>query len=186
MDDYKIVKKELAYRGVILDFYQNDIQFPNGNVATWDILYHKGAASIVAVKENGKIIMVRQYRGAINETLLEIPAGCLNAGEDMSACAARELEEETGYRPRSVAHLLDYLSAPAYTSERVGIYYSEDLELSKQNLDENEFVEIEEYSVEELISMIEQGEILDGKTIAAIYAYDNLKRSRHVLKNADI
>ncbi len=170
----KLLEKKLAFRGVILDFYQNIIQFPHGNTATWDILYHQGAAAMVAVKENGNIIMVRQYRGAIDDMVLEIPAGCLNsADEDMAVCAARELEEETGYCPKEVNHLIDYLSAPAYTSEKVGIFYSEHLTLSQQNLDDNEFVQIEEYPLGELISMIENGEITDGKTIAAIFAYQN-------------
>ncbi len=171
----KLLKKKLAFQGVILDFYQNEIQFPHGNTATWDILYHRGAAAMVAVKENGNIIMVRQYRGAIDNMVLEIPAGCLNSkDEDMAVCAARELEEETGFHPNEVTHLIDYLPAPAYTSEKVGIYYSEDLELSKQKLDENEFVQIEEYTLEELISMIEKGKITDGKTVAAIFAYQNI------------
>lgn len=173
---YKVLKKELAFRGVILDFYQNDIQFPNGNVATWDVLYHTGAAAILAVKSDGKIVMVRQYRGAIDGMLLEIPAGCLDsADEDMATCAARELEEETGYRPKSIHHLIDYLSAPAYTSEKVGIFYTEELILSKQKLDENEFVCLEEYTLEELLDMIGRGEIVDGKTVAAIYAYSHIK-----------
>ncbi|MDR1700837.1 MAG: NUDIX hydrolase [Lachnoclostridium sp.] len=172
----KLIKRELAFHGVILDLYQNYIQFPNGNTSTWDILHHKGAAAMVGVKKNGKIIMVRQYRGAIDNVILEIPAGCLHSKEEnMEVCAAREFEEETGYRPEDVRHLVDYLPAPAYSSEKVGIYYSENLTLSKQSLDENEYLQLEEYTLNELTDMIKKGDIVDGKSIAAIYAYQNIK-----------
>ena len=128
MDEYKILNEKQVFEGTILKFFQHDVQIPNGKVAKWDAIHHGGAAAVLAVKENGKIIFERQFRGAIGETILEIPAGCKDSpGEDMKVCAARELEEETGYKPRTLYHLLDYLSAPAYTTERIGIYYTEDL-----------------------------------------------------------
>lgn len=176
MQEFKILKEELVFQGTILDFYCHDVQLANGNVAKWDAIHHNGAAAMIAVKDNGKIIFERQFRGAIGRTILEIPAGCKDSPEeDMAVCAARELEEETGYKPLSVHHLFDYLSAPAYTTECVGIYYSEELVPGKQNWDEDEYIQMEEYTVEEAISLIENGVITDGKTIAAIYAYKNLK-----------
>ena len=139
---------------------------PNGNTAYWDVLEHKGASAIIPVDEDGKIILVRQYRGAIDDLLLEIPAGGRDSlEEDFLVCAARELEEEIGYRSDEIHHLVDYHSAAAYTSEKIAIYYT----------DENEFVQIERYSLEELNAMIFGGRITDGKTIAGIMAYQMLK-----------
>ena len=176
MEKFKFLGKKLEHSGRILDFYTYDLQVPNGNIAHWDVLEHKGAAAIIPVDEEGKIILVRQYRGAIDDLLLEIPAGGRDSmEEDFAVCAARELEEEIAYRSDTICHLVDYHSAAAYTSEKIAIYYTESLIPSKQHLDENEFVQIERYTLEELVSMIARGEITDGKTIAGIMAYKVLK-----------
>ncbi len=122
--------------------------------------------------EEGKIILVRQYRGAIDDFLLEIPAGGRDSlDEDFKLCAVRELEEEIGYLSEQIHHLVDYHSAAAYTSEKIAIFYTEKLIPSHQHLDENEFVQIERYTLDEVVSMIADGTITDGKTIAAIMAY---------------
>lgn len=177
MEKFKILNKTLQHKGRIVDFYSYEMLVPNGNHTNWDVIEHKGAAAILPVDEDGKVILVRQYRGAIDDLLLEIPAGGRDsASEDFKVCAARELEEEIGYRSDEIHHLIDYHPAAAYTSEKIGIYYTEKLIPSHQNLDENEFVQIERYTLEELNTMIFSGEITDGKTIAAIMAYQNLKK----------
>lgn len=176
LEKFKILGKKKEYAGHIVDFYSYDMQVPNGNRVTWDIIEHKGAAAILPVDDDGKIILVRQYRGAIDDLLLEIPAGGRDsAEEDFKVCAARELEEEIGYRSGQIHHLIDYHSAAAYTSEKIGIYYTEELIPSEQHLDENEFVQIERYTLNELVDMIFAGEITDGKTIAAVMTYKALK-----------
>ena len=177
MEKFKILEKKLEHHGKIVDFYSYQMEVPNGNHTKWDVIEHKGAAAIVPVDEDGRIILVRQYRGAIDDWLLEIPAGGRDsADEDFAVCAARELEEEIGYRSDEIHHLVDYHSAAAYTSEKIGIYYTEKLIPSRQHLDENEFVQIEKYTLEELTEMIFDGRITDGKTIAAIMAYRVLKK----------
>lgn len=176
MDKFKFLSKKLEHSGHILDFYTYDLEVPNGNIAHWDVLEHKGAAAIIPVDEDGKIILVRQYRGAIDDLLLEIPAGGRDSvDEDFALCAARELEEEIGYRAEEICHLVDYHPAAAYTSERIAIYYAENLIPSRQHLDENEFVQIERYTLDELVTMIADGDITDGKTIAGIMAYKVLR-----------
>ena len=188
MEKFQIMGKKLEHHGHILDFYTYELKVPNGNTAYWDVLEHKGASAIIPVvetdttqavlqvDEDGKIILVRQSRGAIDDLLLEIPAGGRDSlEEDFLVCAARELEEEIGYRSDEIHHLVDYHSAAAYTSEKIAIYYTEKLIPSKQHLDENEFVQIERYSLEELNAMIFGGRITDGKTIAGIMAYQMLK-----------
>ena len=98
MEEYKRLKRELVAKGAIIDYYQDTMQIPNGNVAKWDLIDHKGAAAVVAVGEDGKLLMVRQYRNALERETLEIPAGGLNGREEPTETAAmRELEEETGY-----------------------------------------------------------------------------------------
>lgn len=175
MNRFKIIKKELSHKGAILDFYTTYVEVPNGNVAKWDCLEHKGAAAIVAVKPNGKLIIEKQYRGAIDEYLYEIPAGGRDSkDEPFEVCAARELEEETGFRTTKLTHLLDYYSAPAYSSEKIVIYYTDELIPSKKHWDADEYIEIMEFSIDELLTMIQTGKITDGKTIAAILAYARL------------
>lgn len=181
MKKFKILNEKLSFSGVVLDFFTRRVELPNGNEADWDLVKHKGAASVIPVKEDGTIIMVSQYRGGSDSIMLEIPAGAKNSiDEDAKECALRELEEETGYRtePEDMHHLIDYHSAPAYTSELVSIFYTEKLIPSKQNLDENEFVELSCHTLDELIAMIEEGAITDGKTIAALFAYKNIMDKR--------
>ena len=179
LDKFEIVGKKLEHRGGIVDFYTMDVKVPNGNVAHWDYIEHKGAAAVVPVDEDGRILMVRQYRGAIDDTMLEIPAGGRDSvEEDFKVCAMRELEEETGYRSEDIYHLIDVNTAAAYTSELIAVYYAENMILSRQHLDENEYVNIERYSIEEIEEMIYSGKITDAKTIAGVLAYKNLKKKQ--------
>ncbi|MFV0343274.1 MAG: NUDIX hydrolase [Anaerocolumna sp.] len=173
-NEYKRLKRVPVHKGHIIDVYTDTMKLPSGNTADWDFISHKGAAAIVPVLD-GKIIMVKQYRNAVEQYTLEIPAGGLNPGEDMRTCAARELEEETGYRSDQIEHLFDLYTTVAFCNEKIGIYYSEDLTPSKQALDEDEFVSVEAYTLEELTEFIFQGKIVDAKTIAAILAYRTKK-----------
>lgn len=171
MEGYKKIRQELAYKGHIIDVYKDILQLPNGNEVEWDFVKHKGASAVVAVDENGKILMVRQYRNAIDRMSLEIPAGGINEGEDPKKAAIRELEEETGYRAEKVENLVDVVTAIGFSNETVYTYLARGLKSSKQNLDEDEFIEIERYTVDELIEMIVQGKIKDAKTISGVLTY---------------
>ena len=171
MEEYSRVNRELKHKVAIVEFYSDTMKLPNGKQAEWDYIKHKGAAAIVPVDQDGKILMVRQYRNAIERYTLEIPAGGKNIDEDMETCAIRELEEETGYRAGKVEHLIDLYTTVAFCDEKIGIYYTTELIPSKQNLDEDEFVSIERYSLDELVEMIFKGQIEDAKTIAAIMSY---------------
>ena len=171
MNEYKRIKRTPIYNGHIIDVYNDTMLLPDGRTAEWDYIGHKGAAAIVPVDKDGKIIMVRQYRNAIEKNTLEIPAGGLNPGEDMKTCATRELEEETGFRSEKVEHLIDLYTSVAFCNEKIGIYYTNDLIPSKQNLDDDEYVTIERYTLEELVRFIFEGVIEDAKTISAILAY---------------
>jgi ADP-ribose pyrophosphatase len=171
MDHYKRIKRELVSKGSVIDYYKDTIEINGERQAIFDFIDHKGAAAMVPIDSDGKILMVRQSRIAIDQDTLEIPAGGLNAGEDYKSCAIRECEEETGYKAGEAHHLIDIYTTVAFSNERIGIYYTKDLTPSKQNLDEDEYVSVERYTVEELTKMIFEGKIVDAKTIAAILAY---------------
>lgn len=171
-EEFKRLHRELIYKGSIIDYYKDTIQVPNGNVVKWDYIDHKGAAAVVAVREDGKLLMVRQYRNALERDTLEIPAGGLNGIQEPTyTAAARELEEETGYRCDSLELLVSIRTTVAFCNEKIDIYLAKDLIPSVQHLDEDEFINVEAYSVEELKSMIYSGQIEDSKTISGILAY---------------
>ncbi len=171
-EEFKRLDRELVYHGAIVDFYKDTVQVPNGNVVEWDFIGHKGAAAVVPVRKDGKLLMVRQYRNALDRYTLEIPAGGLNgASEPTLDAAARELEEETGYRSHELELLLTIRTTVAFCNEKIDIYVAKNLVKGEQHLDEDEFINVEAYSVEELSDMILSGKIEDAKTVAAIMAY---------------
>lgn len=167
------VKRIRMYHGAIVDVYRDYMQFSNGNTEEWDYIHHRGAAAVVPVTDDGRIIMVRQYRNALERFTLEIPAGALDDPEEPGInCSARELEEETGYRSENLEWLITLRTTVAFCNERIEVYVAKNLVPSKQHLDPNEFVNVELHTVEELKQMIFDGEIEDSKTVASILAYD--------------
>ncbi len=172
MEEYKRIKRELVARGAIIDYYQDTMRIPNGNTAKWDLIDHKGAAAVVAVREDGKILMVRQYRNALERETLEIPAGGLNGREEPTeAAAVRELEEETGYTCDHVELLNSIYTTVAFCNEKIDIYLARELRKGTQHLDEDEFLRVEAYSLEELKQKIFEYKIQDSKTICGILSY---------------
>ena len=170
-EEVKRIKRELKYRGTILDMYCDHVEV-NGHIAKWDYLQHKGAAAVIPVTKEGKILMVRQYRNALDRYTLDIPAGALDKQEEPGKeCAARELEEETGFRSENLEWLITLRTAVAFCNERVEVYVAKNLILSKQNLDEDESIDVEAYTMEELKEKIFSGEIEDSKTIASLMSY---------------
>lgn len=172
MEKLERLNRELVYKGAIIDLYRDTVKDPDGRISYYDFIGHKGAAAVVPVTKDGKIIMVRQYRNALDRFTLEIPAGGLNGkDEPTDVCAARELEEETGYKSDNLSLLISVRTTIAFCNEKIDIYVAKDLQPSKQNLDEGEYVEIEEYTIDELVDMVYQGIIQDSKTVSAILAY---------------
>lgn len=172
MEEIKRLSRDLVAHGAIIDYYQDTMQIPNGNVVKWDFIKHKGAAAVVPVDDQGRLIMVRQYRNALERYTLEIPAGGLQTpGEPTMDAALRELEEETGYRAGHIEMLISIYTTVAFCNEKIDIYVATGLIPGKQHLDEDEYVQVEAFTVEELIKKIFAGEIQDSKTVAAIMAY---------------
>ena len=171
MGEFRRIKRELAYQGTIMKIYKDYVEV-NGKAAVWDFFYHNGGAAVVPVTKEGKILMVRQYRNAIDRFTLEIPAGAFDTtNESGESCVARELEEETGYKAGKVEYLITTRSMVAFCNEKVEIFVATDLIPSEQNLDDEESIELEEYTIEELKEKIYAGEIQDSKTVAGLLAY---------------
>ena len=172
MEDFKRLSRDLVQKGAIIDYYQDTVQVPNGNILKWDFIKHNGAAAVVPVDEEGKLIMVRQYRNALDRYTLEIPAGGLNGPDEPTKDAAeRELAEETGFRAEKLELLITLRTTVAFCNEKIDIYVATGLTPGHQNLDEDEFVSVKAYTVDELLAKIYSGEIEDSKTMAAILAY---------------
>lgn len=173
-EEIKRVKRELMYEGTILNVYKDHMQFENGNTAEWDFIHHDGAAAVVPIMEDGRILMVTQYRNALERDTLEIPAGKLDdPNESGLVCASRELEEETGYRSENLEWILTLRTTVAFCDERIEVYVAKDLIPSRQNLDEDEYVDVKAYTLEELKEKIFDGTIQDSKTVAALLAYES-------------
>lgn len=170
-EEFRRLKRELVAKGHIIDYYHDTMQIPNGNIAVWDFIDHKGAAAVVPVREDGRILMVRQYRNALERETLEIPAGGLNPGEPTDVAALRELEEETGYHCDRAEFLISVRTTVAFCNEKIDIYVARELVPTRQHLDEDEFINVEAYTVEELKDMIYRGSLQDSKTVGAILAY---------------
>jgi ADP-ribose pyrophosphatase len=140
-----------------------------GATGTREVVEHRGAAAIVPILDKNHIILVKQYRYAITSGLLEIPAGTLEQNESPDHCAARELEEETGYRSNELTKIMDFYVAPGYSTERIHVFLARDLVHTKMKTEEDEDISIESMPLENAIEKIRSSEIKDAKTICALY-----------------
>lgn len=167
--------RTLASAGAVLEFYRDTMILPDGKEETWDYVHHKkgGGACTVPVLPDGRVLLIRQFRPAIDRVALELPAGARDAsGEDPAVTAARELEEETGYRPGKMTKLAHILTAVAWCNESTDIYLAQDLtRVHGQELDEAEEIELCPMTLEYLCEKVFAGEIQDAKTVAGIMAY---------------
>lgn len=180
IEEMKRLKRELMYQGAILDIYKDTMQFANGTTEEWDFVSHrKGAAAVLPVLPDGRVILVRQYRNALERETLELPAGCRDSlDEDTKLTAARELEEETGYHSDQISFLLSLRTTVAFCDEFVDVYLAENLVPGEQHLDDAESIDVEIYSLDEVCEMIYAGKMQDSKTVAAILAYSNKVNKR--------
>lgn len=169
--------RQLKYQGNILKIYEDTV-LANGHEAHWDYIHHDGAAAVLPVADDGRILMVRQYRNALDRYTLEIPAGKLDEPEEPKIqCGYRELEEETGFRAERLEYLMSLNTTVAFCDEAIDIFVARHLIPSCQHLDEDEVIDVEPWELADLEEMIYTGRLTDGKTIAAIMAYARKYRS---------
>ena len=168
---YEVIKSDLKYTGKIFNVYSDRLSMPDGSEAVREYVLRGGAAAIVAEDPEGKILFVRQYRHPIRKMTLELPAGTLESCEEPELCALRELEEETGWKAKSLRHLTAIYTSVGICSELLNIYLAEGLEPGVQCLDADEFIELARYSLEDALEMICSGELTDAKTVTGLLMY---------------
>lgn len=171
----RTIKSEKVYSGKILSVKLSTVELPDQKYSKREIVLHDNAVAVVAIHDN-KILLVKQYRISVDKIIYEVPAGMIEHDENPKDAALRELEEETGYRAKNIEYLTEFYSTPGFCTEKLSIFYAKDLEFVGQNLDEGENLEVVEMPLEEAMSMIESGEIMDGKTISSILFYDKFSR----------
>lgn len=172
MKNFERLDRKEIYKGAIINVYKDTLRLPDGKIAVYDYIDHKGAAGVLPICDDGKILMVKQYRNALDRVTLEIPAGGLDTRQEpFIDCARRELEEETGYRSDQLEFLISIRTTVAFCNERIDIFTAKNLKPSHQNLDDDEYIDIDAYGVDELCDRIFSGHIQDSKTIAAIMSY---------------
>lgn len=158
------------YTGKVITLNVDTVQLPNGVTVDLETIRHPGASAVVPIKEDGTVVLIRQFRHAAGGFIYEIPAGKLSPGEDPLHCAARELEEEVGYRASSFELLSSIFTAPGFADEVIHVYRATGLAKGRQHLDRDEVLEIIEMPLAEAITKIEDGTIRDGKTIVGLQA----------------
>lgn len=166
----KTVEKHYVYEGKIIKVRRDDAILPNGEPCIRELVEHSGGASVLYI-EDGKVLLVRQFRYAYGESVYEIPAGKLEYGEDPKAAAARELEEEAGVKAGRLELLFTLYPTPGYTNEKIYIYRAYEGEKVQAHLDEGEFLDAAYIPLERAKEMLANGELKDGKTIVALQAY---------------
>jgi ADP-ribose pyrophosphatase len=144
------------------------VTLPNGATVELEVIRHQGAAAVVPLREDGTILLIRQYRHAAGGYIYEIPAGKLDPGEDPLHCAARELKEEVGCRAGRLEHLLTFFTTPGFTDEIIHIYLATDLSPGTQALEHDEILEVVAMPLAEAIALVRGGAITDGKTIIGL------------------
>ena len=165
------------YKGKVVVLNVDRVTLPNGATVDLEVIRHPGAAAIVPMKDDETVILIRQFRHAAGGFIYEIPAGKLNPGEDPRDCAARELEEEIGYRASSFELLTSIFTAPGFADEVIHIYKGTGLTKGRQKLDHDEVLNVVELPIEKAIAQIRDGTIRDGKTIVGLQAVYLQERS---------
>ena len=164
----KTIKTKIAHKGAFLTLNSDMVLLPNGNTSTREWIKHPGAVCCVPILPSGKIVLIRQYRYAVKEEMIEIPAGKLDQNEIPEKCALRELEEEIGYRANKLTLLANIHPAVGFTNEKMWLYLAEKLVKTEQSLDSDEFLEPIPTKLDDAVKMVWDGEITDVKTIIGI------------------
>ena len=157
------------YKGKVFRLSKERLTLPNGETAELEVIRHPGAAAIVPLLPDRRVVMIKQYRHAVGQFVWEVPAGTINPGESPIECAKRELPEEVGYRARTFQELGKIFPVPGYSDEHIHIFLATGLTPGSQNLDADEVLDVKPIPLEEALEMINRGEIRDAKTIIALF-----------------
>lgn len=168
-DEAEVLSSRQIFSGKVVELRVDRVRLPNRNETELEVVRHRGAAAVVPVTETGEVLLVRQYRYAVGEWLLEVPAGKLDGGERPETCARREVEEETGFRPRRLVPLGAIWTTPGFTDERIWLFLASDLEPSRQELQTDEVLTVERLPLAEALARARGGEIRDSKSVCALF-----------------
>jgi ADP-ribose pyrophosphatase len=158
------------YQGRIVDLRVERVTLPNGTVVDLELVHHAGASAVAAADEQGRVVLIRQYRHAAGGYIWELPAGVLGAGEEPAACAARELREETGLSASDIRHLGTIFTTPGFCDERIHLFLARGLrDVGHEHEADEVIAEVARVPFDEALAMIRRGEVVDGKTIAGLY-----------------
>lgn len=173
----KTLEEHEIYKGKIINVVKQKVKLPNGKESFREIVRHPGAVAIVAYKDEKKLLLIKQFRKAIDKEIFEIPAGKIKKGEEAKNSALRELEEETGYKAENIEYLGKIVTSPGFSDEYIYIYKAFNLYKGNEGMqDEDEFIDLTEIHIDKLKEYIKNGNIIDGKTISAIMM-DTLSKS---------
>jgi ADP-ribose pyrophosphatase len=168
-------KSSLAYKCKIFDVWEEDFDLPNGKTTRQSWINHNPTVAVVAINEKNDLLLIKQYRHAVKKNLLEIPAGSLDSAEESPAvCAQRELAEENGFKAKTLIKLFEGYLLPGYCNEYMYFFLAQNLFSEPLTPDEDEFIEIMPVSFSKARKLIEQGKIIDAKTVLGIFLADNL------------
>jgi len=170
------VSEETVYDGKLIKVVKEIVRLPDGRERPREIVRHPGAVALVPVDDEGRLVLVRQYRRAAGKVLLEIPAGTREPEEDAETCARRELREEVGYNANNVERMGGFYSAPGFCTEFLDCYLLTDLTEGRDDADDDEEIEVVRLSADEALDAIHKGEICDAKSICGILMWLTLKR----------
>ena len=171
----KVFERRDIYRGRLFELLIERVKLPNGCVSEIERIRHPGAAAIVPLLPDYRVVMIKQYRHSVGQDLWEIPAGTMNPDESPFECAKRELREETGFEAEWFQKLAEIFPVPGYSDERIHLYRATGLTPVKQALDEDEILEIHPIPFEEVLQMIVRGDIQDAKSISGLFLASRLK-----------
>lgn len=174
MERYKKLGETLAYKSKLVEIYEDHLELPNGKQVVYDLIKHSGGAAVLPIDEEGNLVLIRQYRNSVDDEVYEIPAG-LREQDDITGerCARRELEEETGYQAEKVEFIAQAYGIIGISNEKTDIFLAEHLIPCKRHLDPEEFIEVHHIPLQKAVQMIQNKEIIDAKTIIAIYYYQS-------------
>jgi ADP-ribose pyrophosphatase len=164
----KTISSEVCYRGKVLNLRVDQVELPNGRTARREVVEYPGAVTVVPLTGEGEVLLVRQYRYAVGEELLELPAGKLEPGEDPRDAALRELVEETGFSAREVRLVLSFYTTPGFSTEKMYLYLATGLSGGSPDPDPDEFISVVRVKLSRAREMIQEGLIRDAKSIAGL------------------
>lgn len=168
-----LISSERLYSGRVLNLDLDTVEFPDHSTGTLEMIRHPGASAVLPFLDdphepNPRVVLIRQFRHAADGFVFEIPAGRLDPGESPDACARREVEEETGYTSAQLSQLTTIYTTPGFTDERIHLFMATSLTSGSHRREADEFMEVHSLRWNEVLAMVSQGEIVDGKTLAAI------------------